>query len=146
MKNESYAKEQDFIHSFKLLLSNFYVHGLALKEFTISQDRKDTQLSVIWCDKHLMELQASCNGSPKEKWINIVWGLWNAKIYKVIFKWHWEKSQKRWHLSWFWKDENTQDAIKVYDIQGDTCIVTYCGAKSCTMEIITVLKMTCCKN
>lgn len=68
------------------------------------------------------------------------------KDTKVIFKWHLEKSEKRWHLNWFWKDENTQDAIKVYDVQGDTCIVISSGAKSCTIEIIIVLKMTHYRN
>lgn len=33
--------------------------------------------------------------------------------------------------------------LKIYDVQSDTCIVISNGAKSHTMEIIIVLKMTC---
>lgn len=141
-----YTKEHSFIQSFKLLLSSFYVSDLALREVTIYQDRKDTQLCVIWYDQNIMEVKASCNGRQKERWIDSVWGLWNAKIYKVIFKWHLEKSSKRWPLSWFRKDENTQDAVKVYDVQADSCIVISRGAKSCTMAIIIVLERTCSRN
>lgn len=36
--------------------------------------------------------------------------------------------------------------LKIYDVQSDTCIVISNGAKSCTMEIITVLIMTFFRN
>lgn len=86
LRNELCTKEHSFIHSFILLLSSFYTRGFALREFPIQQDRKDPQLSVIWCGKCLTEVKVCYSGNPEVRGIHSVWGPWNAKVYKCHFQ------------------------------------------------------------
>lgn len=120
-----------FIHLFKLLLSNFYVYGLALGEFTLNQDRKDNRI-MIWQMPHGIK---SFNESPEERWIHSLWGPWNVKIYK----WHLEESQKRKHRA---GSERRTTYIRCMMFRVTTALSFPTGAKSCTMEIIIVPKMT----